>query len=77
MTCPSHSRDSVAEHFSSWLDRCEGFVLAHEPLQASRSEARANAFFTQDKPPPKPKEDPKAEEGPKFTAFGGKPNKLR
>ncbi len=34
---------------------------------------------SQDKPKekPKPKEEPKPDEEPKFSAFGGKPNKLR
>ena len=30
-----------------------------------------------EKAPPKPKEEPKKEDGAGFTAFGGKPNKLR
>jgi len=35
------------------------------------------AVQDKDKAPPKPKEEPKKEDGAGFTAFGGKPNKLR
>ena len=56
----------------------------HNPYRSQRegaiefvSQDLIKARSLQDKPPAKPREDPKPDDGPKFSAFGGKPNKLR